>query len=388
MKTFSIMTRLHFLLFCTVFFFSGMLVHAQLIVGKVTDRLTGEGIAYTNIGVEGTLFGTASNAEGVFELRIPEEYRNKKLYFSAVGYTNRMIGVQELMGRESVTIELDEETYGIEGIDVAAHSKVLYRIIRTASEKIRDNYPKGPFEMKMYYQEELNGQEREAVVRLTDDNGYVQPGIRNAFKSRNYQFVEAKRNFDVYSFRQGNTGIDELLEADLARMGNTLMNQALIGDYDLHLEGSTSFDGDSVWVIDYKTNRTGLAHTGFYHAQRFEGKIYISMSDYGIVRNEIQVAALRQNPQGNSLASSGSAEMNIRSTLVASYRKQNGRYHLSQISSEKQFTSASGIAQNCSKQLVVLEFNSRPGQLLKGRDYFEETPFNDAFWIKFIRPRK
>lgn len=388
MKTFSIMKRLQFLLFCIVFSFSAVLVHAQTITGKVADKETGEGIAYTNIGIEGTLIGTASNTEGMFELRIPDEYRQSKLYFSAVGYTNLVIEAQTLLSGQPIVIELSEETYGIEGVDVAAQSKVLFRIIRTASERIKENYPGGPLEMKMYYREVANEKEREAVVRMTDSNGYAQPGIKTAYKNRNYQFTAAKRNFEVYSFRQGSTGLDELLEADLARMGNMLMNSALIGDYDLNLEKSTSFNGDSVWVIDYKTNHPDLAHTGVYHANRFEGKIYISKSDYGIIRNEIQLTASKQNPQGSSLATTKKTANDVRTTIVTTYRKQNGRYSLAQINCEKHFRLADGTAQTSSQQLVVLETNLRPAQLLKTRDYYEETAFDEAFWQKFIRPGK
>ena len=322
-----------------------------------------------------------------FELRIPEGYEQAIIYFSAVGYANQMMAADKLTGQDFVVVELKEQTYGIEGVDVAAQSKVLFRIIRTASEKIKENYLGGPLGMKIYYAEQQNGKNREAVVRMTDKDGYWNVSVRNAFQSRNYTFTEAKRNFEVYSYPQGKTGFDELLEADLARMGNTILNPDLINDYDLQLEKSTVFNGDSVWVIDYKTRKTDLAHTGSYYANKFIGKIYISQSDYGIVRNEIEIESDRQNSQGRSLATNSNKISKITDNITVGYKKAGAKYVLAFIDSKKQFTDAGHQQVTISQTLTVMDVLTANVSFIAGRDYFEGATFNEAFWNSFIRPK-
>lgn len=379
------MKRLLFISIMSCISFS-ILAQVNVIKGKITDQESGEGIAYTNIGIEGTLFGTASNNDGLFELKIPEGYENANIYFSAVGYANRMIIAKEIVGQEFVTITLQEQTYGIEGIDVAAQSKVLFRIIRTASEKIKDNYMSGPIGLKIYFVEKQNEKNREAVIQMNDADGYRNPTVLNAFKSRNYKFAEAKRDFDVYSFPQGTTGFDELLEADLARMGNTILNENLISDYDLQLEKSTVFNGDSVWVIDYKTSKTDLAHTGSYGAIKFSGKIFISKTDYGIIRNELEIESVKQNPQGRSLAIGKNGYTNVTDNITVGYKKMKGKYVLSFIDSKKQFTNSDRQQMSLKQTVTVMDVQTSSFPMIDSRNYFENAELNSAFWTNFIKP--
>ncbi|HBL76157.1 MAG: hypothetical protein A2W90_08795 [Bacteroidetes bacterium GWF2_42_66] len=363
------------------------IAQVKVIKGKITDNESDEGIAYTNIGIEGTLYGTASNTDGFFELKIPEEHEQGSIYFSAVGYANRVIPVGELIGQEFVTIALEEQTYDIGNIDVAAQSKVLFRIIRTASERIKDNYLSGPYGLKIYYSEMKDGKKREAVVQMSDQNGYRSPSALDAFRSRNYRFTEAKRDFDVYSFPQGTTGFDELLQADLARVGNTILNADLINDYDLQLEKSTVFNGDSVWVIDYKTSKTDLAHTGSFGCRKFNGKIYISKTDYGIVRNELEIESGRQNPQGRSLAVKTNGISDVTENITVGYKKAGGNYVLAFVDAKKQFINADHQKSAIAQTLTVIDVQTSNVLVISDRDYFESTAFNVAFWEKFIRPQ-
>ena len=59
---------------------------AKTIKGKVVNANSNRPVSYTNIGLEGTFYGTASDEEGNFELKIPEEMVGKNIYFSAGGF--------------------------------------------------------------------------------------------------------------------------------------------------------------------------------------------------------------------------------------------------------------------------------------------------------------
>ena len=99
---------------------------AGTLKGKVMD-MNDNPIAYTNIGLEGTYFGTASNSEGEFELKIPDDFTSYRIFFSAVGYKNSMLVVSDLLEKDFNIIRLQEQSYSIDDIDVNAQSKVLYQ---------------------------------------------------------------------------------------------------------------------------------------------------------------------------------------------------------------------------------------------------------------------
>jgi len=107
-----------------------------IIKGKVINSTTNEPVSYTNIGLEGTYYGTASDGDGNFELKIPEEMTEKSIYFSAVGFTNKQFAVKTLFDKDFSIIKLDAQSYGIDNIDISAQNLVLIQILKMTWENI------------------------------------------------------------------------------------------------------------------------------------------------------------------------------------------------------------------------------------------------------------
>lgn len=364
----------------------------KTIKGRIVDNNTQAGIAYTNIGIEGTFYGTASDADGFFELKLPDEFQDQTLFVSAVGYENQNLPVAELLLKDFARIALTEQTYNIEGIDVAAQSRVLYRIIRTAAERVPQNYHNGPVGLTFHYLGKTMANDsttniREAIVAVTDANGYSQPGVKDAYDNRNFRFTEVNKNFDSYSFPEGNAGFDELLEQDLARLSNTVFSEKLINDYDLNLDGISAYQGDSVWIISYKPTKVDLAHTGDYFATQMEGKLYILKSNYALVRSECVVEAPKNNAQNRSLYTEGKAEQNVSYHLTTLYQSYGGKYLVSYLDQDKSFTNAEGKAVKLSRKAALLDFEPSP-KMLTDRSYFEDTKYDEQFWNSFHTKKK
>ena len=361
----------------------------QVLKGRIVDSSTQEGIAYTNIGVEGTFYGTASDAEGFFELKIPKEFQTEKLYISAVGYKNKIFDLVRLLTNDFNLIKLEAQTYDIAHIDIAAQSRVMFRVIKTASQNISKNYSKGSLGMKVYYSEEIvsagQTRSREAIANVYDKNGYSQPSILDAFESRNFEFIQSKKDFEPYSFPAGVTGFEELLEMDVVRSASSILNEKLLNNYDLQLEGTSIFEEDSVWIISYKTNETDLPHTGDFYATKFEGKIYVSQSDYGIIRNECAIEATKNNSLNRSLLAKENAQENVVYQFTATYKKQAGKYVLAYLDCQKTFTNAENQLVSSSRKASILEVNETPSQII-GKDYFEDAAYVENFWRSFKKP--
>ncbi|WP_297087148.1 carboxypeptidase-like regulatory domain-containing protein [uncultured Draconibacterium sp.] len=279
---------------------------AHVIKGKVVDATSNRPVSYTNIGLEGTFFGTASDADGNFELKIPEEMVEKAIYFSAVGFKNKQFPVKQLFEKEFVVVKLESQSYGVEKVDVAAQNMVLIRILRMASENIKYNFGSGPFNMHFAYSVEktINGEVQNpqlASVLLFDETGYASPSALDAFKSRNYKITK-EQSPDDYRFATAQLNLDDLLALDWVRSAAGVLNPSLLNAYQLSLDSQPVIDGKEYWVIAFSPRKPSVITTGDYYASTFKGKISINKEDYSILKIEGQVVAPRNNRQGRALA--------------------------------------------------------------------------------------
>jgi len=294
-----------------LFFFSIISVAQQpgkivnTVKGKVINSSTNEPVSYTNIGLEGTYYGTASDGDGNFELKIPHELLTKNIFFSAVGFKNKKFPVKSLFNKEFNVIKIENQSYGIDNIDIAAQNRVLIRILRMASENIPHNFIRGPYNLYGDYRNEKTSRDtiinQNIEVIIYDDKGYVNPSKEDAFRSLKYSLKKEKSEKDI-RFSTGATNLDEILELDWARSATSVLNPALTGGFQLKLESEPNIDGKNFWVISFKQKQPTLVGSGDFYATSFEGKITIDKEDYSVFKIEGKVESQKNNRQGKVLA--------------------------------------------------------------------------------------
>ncbi len=225
---------------------------AETVKGKVVDSATNEPVSYTNIGLEGTFFGTASDAEGNFVLKIPADLVGKDIFFSAVGFVNKKFPVMNLFEKEFNVVKIQPQSYDIENIDVAAQSRVLIRILTLASENTPYNYIAGPYNFTAKYEYSttagsINSTTQKADVLIYDQTGYSRPSKLDAYRNLNYSLTN-QGNSEIYSFSNGTTNIDELLELDWVRSASAVLNPKLLDGFQLVLESEPVVKDKNCWV--------------------------------------------------------------------------------------------------------------------------------------------
>lgn len=276
------------------------------IKGKVVESSSNRPVSYTNIGLEGTFFGTASDAEGNFELKIPEEMIGKDIYFSAVGFKNKQFPVKQLFGKEFNVVKLDAQSYGVGEVDIKAQNMVLIRILRMAYENIKYNYGAGPFNMHCTYNTKRTSDgsvvdPQTGSVLIYDKNGYSFVSKADAFQSRNYKVTKEKSE-DDYTFSKALMNIDEILELDWVRSGSGVLNPALSGDFKLSLKDQPTIDGKEYWVIAFSQDEPTLEASGSFYATSFGGTISINKEDYSVLSIAFDIQSEKENRQGRGLA--------------------------------------------------------------------------------------
>ena len=141
-------------------------------------------------------------------------------------------------------IKLTPKNYSIAEVEVTAQSLVLKKRIKTAIEKIPENYLQTPFNYDVYYRSEKFENKklnllREAAIRIYDDKGYQRTDAYQVFKERGYKFLQVRKNFETSSLADGSTYLDELLEMDIVRGRGNILNDNHLDFYDLNLEQIT-----------------------------------------------------------------------------------------------------------------------------------------------------
>ncbi len=274
------------------------------IKGRVLDQVTNEPVAFTNISISDTFFGTASDESGDFELKIPGEMVSSEVHFSAVGYKKGIFEAVKLVERDYTIIKLVPQSYEIDNIDVEARSKVLMTILRMASENTPYNFIGGPFNLIAEYTNKKTIDDtisisRSADIVIFDKTGYKQPSVLNEFTMRKY---EIKKDEPDYSFSSGITNFDEILRLDWVRSSSSVLNPALGSSFDLVLEDEPVLNGKPAWIISFSQVKPTLAGTGDFHATSFNGRITILKEDYSVTKIEGSAESVKHNRQGKFLA--------------------------------------------------------------------------------------
>jgi hypothetical protein len=277
---------------------------AKVIRGQVINQATQEPVAYTNIGIADTFYGTASDENGNFQLKVPEEMVSKQIFFSSVGYTSLKLPVKSLFEKEFNIIKLESQTYGIGDIDIAARSKFLTRILQLASENISYNYISGPinFICQLKREKITDDSIRKsgiAEVLIYDQTGYRTPSKTDEYTMRKYIIRNPEPD---YSFASGMTNFDELLGLDWARSASSVLNPALCEHFELTLVAEPEVNGSSAWVISFSQVHPTLSGSHDFHASTFEGKITIMKDDYSVKKIEGSAKSDKHHRQGKFLA--------------------------------------------------------------------------------------
>lgn len=376
-------TILYFL-FLTLMYINTFGQQPIYISGKIFDSSTNEPIGFVNIGIEGTLTGTASNNNGEFALKIPLEFAEKNLYFSAIGYENYSFHLPDFLKNNHKSIKLTPQSYDISDIEINTASKVLYRIIRDAALAINSYYIKKPYALKALYKNEsyINqtlSKKRDALVQITDLTGY---GNRaNSQVSRNYNFINVQRNFDISGLNDGTTLMDDLLSLDIARKSGNILDTTFLSQYDLNLIGESTINEDSVWVIAFSLERPDLSHTGDFYAKKYSGTLFISKKNKVLLKAEANIKTSQNSDMGRSIAiESKLAQKDVIYNYSVTYKTSQAGYMLDQIFLHKNYTDTKGQEAKITASLLVLDVNFTNPVMLTKRQYFEKMISDPNFW--------
>lgn len=290
-----------------LFQLSGQGQEKRLISGSVMDSKSREALSFATVALKKTMIGIVTNEQGKFDLYIPAGSEDDTLYVSYFGYKPRLIVVNSITG--NIEIKLEASAVQLEEVVVRPMPPEYY--IRIAMRRLKENYPKDPFQTVAYYREKIL--ENKNLIRC--DEGIFKtfyPNFQDTVKSQ-HQLLLLRRaeNPQEVAFMSEERKKQEKKDAERKKKGDTKeSNKPVIdlgssfggpGDvlsssnmskdpencldttsfksYKYSFAKSTSYNNNELMVIDFST-RGKVDHV------RESGKIYIDLSTYAIVRLE------------------------------------------------------------------------------------------------------
>ena len=363
----------------------------RTVQGKITDKVTGEGVAYASVGIKGNSIGTSSNAVGYFFLNIPEPLASTGfvLTVSSVGYETFEL---ENADNDAV-IRLTPSTIQLK--EVLIHNKNLQpeKIVHRAFSSIRKNYDTNPFVYKSFYRhyckdDTVYGRLIEAAVDIYKRKGYKflqpVPGYKEEVK-----VTQLRRSFDNTKISQSHLpiglysvmGVDPISyqvkvgkksSADIFTRYEVSTLKKNLKLFEFSFEGMSEYDGTEVYIIGYTVKKDSIElGSGGKYPNKQTGILYISTTDYAIVKSEWNRHTTLDSINSSSI-----------------YKKYNGKYY-HQHTRKEGFTLNSQNGERhmfhlelMTNEIVLKDFTPFKGRE-PGREELLSINYDSVFWRNY-----
>jgi hypothetical protein len=368
-----------------------------LFKGRVFDRDQKDVLPYSSISVLGTTLSTVSNSDGDFELKIPGTMNRDTVVVSCLGYRQYRQPVAEIEVRnylvylQPVSIQLREIK-----VTVINPDEIINRIL----SKLLLNYPRNPEIMNSFYREVLKQDDdyidvAEAVMEIR------KAPYDNSFAEDRVKLIKGRKNLNVKPFQfvdfkiQG--GPYYITKLDVVKTLDSFLDPEFREFYKYSLYEIIDFEGRETYVIGFKPKDK-------VDYPCYQGKLFVDMSTFALVRAEFSLSRSGLNFAHQSLIKKKPKDFYVRPTSVeykVNYRRVENRWHLSTAQVELKFKVKSKLEKINStfysnSELLVTDFKPEDGthfrraETFNSKDIFSEliTSYDEGFWDEYniIKP--
>ena len=258
-------------------------IFSKEITGIVIDNNTKHPIPYANITINGQSYGTISNEKGIFKINVPNEYINKSVIISFVGYEYSEVKISDV--KSSFIIKLRPVSIKIDEIVIMPDS-TIYTFLKKAYDNISNNYPSKPTLLKGFY--------RESISKHTGEFLYIAEAVTNNYKTsyRNRQkgqteIIKSRKNIsqDVdstlgYVRFYGGVFIPHF--SDIIHEREDYIKPKYFKNFNYVYMGTTMFSGNPVYIIECTPKKQNIER----HVKRL---MYIDVETLAYVYFETEI---------------------------------------------------------------------------------------------------
>jgi hypothetical protein len=303
------------------------------VTGKIVDLTTKSPIVFASIYKTGTSIGTVSNSDGEFILKIPGKSTDGTISISYVGYTNRSIPIITLMeGKTEITLE----SYAIPIDEVVVRSIDPVVLLKSALDKVRDNYQPTPERQTGFYREIIK-QNRSYVSISEAVLDIYSSSYRDNFDADRVKIFKGRKSKDVKKMDtvlvkfQG--GPRTALYLDVIKNPSVILDYDMFDYYNYKLAGMVTINNRNNYIIEF--SEKGEAEFPLY-----EGKFYIDVEKTAITSVDFKIGEKSLEKATSLLVRKKPVGMKMEVTsgnYMVNYREMNGKWALSYVRSEVAF---------------------------------------------------
>jgi hypothetical protein len=280
-----------------------------------------------------TYYGTISNEDGGFALRIPDTLNQPILVSSFIGYKNHYTPVS-IESEEKVEIRMNRNLISLQEVIIRYQDPAS--LLREAMSRIRQNYLNEASGMQAYYREKVNKDDKtmlfsEAVVEIAKSSYTSSLAAERSriLKGRKITNIDLQDTV-VFKIR---SGLSTMLQLDIIRNPPGFLAENFNSLYDLHFSDVVSYKDRLVYVITFRPKE-------HIDETLFRGSLYIDRETLAIIAADFEYDPVRLGREAQMFVSKKSRGVKIRPVSAkyhVEYTQSDHAYHLSQVQGEVGF---------------------------------------------------
>jgi hypothetical protein len=301
--------------------------------GVIKDLKSDKPLPYATISVLDTYFGTISNEDGCFLLRIPDTLQQTILVSSYIGYNNQYTPIS-LKSDDPVEITMNKNMISLQEVIIRYQDPI--GLLTESLKRINSNYMNEPAGMQAYYREKVKKDEKcmifsEAVVEI------AKAPYTKSIASERTRLLKARKvtNIDIQDtvVIKLKSGISTLLQLDIIKNPPDFLSSDFILKYNLQFSNVVSFKDKLVYVISFQ-QKEEIQET------LFRGDIYIERGSLAIIAADFEYDPSRIQREQDMFIAKKSNRIKVRPLSAiyhVEYKQTYGTYHLSLVTGELKF---------------------------------------------------
>lgn len=298
-----------------------------VIRGLVKDEETEVPLPLVNVSVEGKPLGTISNSEGLYEFKVPSNYRHQKMAFSFLGYHTAFVQIPE---RDStLNIQLQQTSVKLDEVEIAY--KDPDEIMEFVNINHSDNYNDEQAILSGFFRESIKQdgeyvQVSEAIVEI------IKPSYYNPSNLERVKFIKGRKKNDLQSMDMVNFKLEggpfQFSRVDIARYQDFFAKEN--GLYKFSYDGVDVLNDELVYKVRFKPHIDN-------GDLLYQGVLFIHSESYALVRAHFSLTKKALKTSGRVLIKKASRKIKVKPLMASyyiDYREYNGKWILNRVDGE------------------------------------------------------
>ncbi len=255
-----------FFVFCLTELLSQGNSSVKTISGIVYDNSDSTTLPFASIHIVASTFGTVTNADGYFEIKIPERHLTDTLKISFTGFQSCLINISQTDSTSS-NYFLKRQTNFLPDFELIEYRDSLTTILFEAFSRLNLNYPKQQYYQDFFYREMTFLDDQivrliEAAAELQDfgfDSSIDRQRVKVLELRKSDSFIERSLLTRIAGYGKRN-GILSAIKQDFLRRykKNSVLHSfdkdPFLAFYDFQFEELVLKDSVNFYSISFKTN--------------------------------------------------------------------------------------------------------------------------------------